>query len=122
MKNRELQNHLRTHRRKSGLSQRQIGHLLGYPDEVQVSRHERAEAIPLLVIAFGYQAIFRVPVHILFPGVYESVWQSVEERLRELEVGFQGLTVKGREAEAIAQALIWMMERRELDIDMADGG
>jgi DNA-binding XRE family transcriptional regulator len=122
MKNRELRNHLRTHRRKSGLSQRQLGQLLGYPDEVQVSRHERAEALPLLVIAFGYQVIFRVPVHALFPGVYEGVRQSVEERLRELEVGLQGLTVRGREAEAIAQTLIWMMERREQDTDTVDGG
>jgi transcriptional regulator with XRE-family HTH domain len=122
MKNRELGNYLRTHRKKSGLSQRQVGELLGYPTEAQVSRHERAETVPRLASAFGYQVIFRLPVHALFPGVYENVRAAIEERLGQLEVNLHSRTVRGREAEAIAQILIWMMERRERDMQTGDEG
>jgi DNA-binding XRE family transcriptional regulator len=120
MNNRKSANHLRTHRRKSGLSQRQIGELLGYRKEVQVSRHEGSKAVPLLMSAFGYQVIFRVPIHALFPGIYEGVRQRIEERLRALEATLQDSTAKGSQAEAIAQTLLWMMERREGDIELTD--
>jgi DNA-binding XRE family transcriptional regulator len=120
MKNRNAANHLRMHRRKSGLSQRQIGQLLGYHKDAQVSRHESSKAVPLLLSAFGYQVIFREPVHALFPGIYEDVRKSIERRLRELEANLHDTTVKGSQAEAIAQTLIWMMERRERDIEMTD--
>jgi DNA-binding XRE family transcriptional regulator len=120
MKNLKSANRLRTHRRKSGLSQRQIGQLLGYQKDGQVSRHEGSKATPLLVSAFGYQVIFRVPIHVLFPGLYEGVRESVEERLRDLETSLQDSTVKGSQAEAIAQTLLWMMDRRERDIELND--
>lgn len=120
MNNRKLANHLRTHRRKSGLSQRQVGQLLGYRKDVQVSRHESSKTVPLLVSAFGYQVIFRMPMHSLFPGIFEDVRESIEERLRELEISLHGQTVRGSEAEAIAQTLMWMMERRERDIEPTD--
>jgi len=121
MKNRQLANHLRTHRKKSGLSQRQVGELLGYQKDMQISRHETSKAVPLLVSAFGYHIIFQVPMHSLFPGIYQDVRESVERRLRELEISLHGQTVKGPEAEAIARTLMWMMDRRERDIDMPDG-
>src|SRR5260370_16388922 len=114
MKNRALGNYLRSHRRKSGLTQRQLGQLLGYQNEVQISRHERSEAVPLLVSAFGYQVIFRVSIPALFPGVYEDVRELIEERLGQLEMSLHSRTVRGREAEALAQTLMWMMQRREL--------
>ncbi len=120
MKNRALGNYLRSHRRKSGLTQRQLGQLLGYQNEVQISRHERSEAVPLLVSAFGYQVIFRVSIPALFPGVYEDVRELIEERLGQLEMSLQRRNVRGREAEAIAQTLMWMMERRERDAETTD--
>ena len=116
MTNRRALNHLRTHRKKSGLSQRQVGHLLGLPTSAQVSRHERLEALPLLVVAFGYQVIFRVPMHALFPEVYENVKKTIEQRLGALETNLHGQTARGPEAEAIARTLLWMMDRRERDL------
>jgi len=120
MKHRAVKNHLRTHRRKSALSQRQVGELLGYPSEAQVSRHENAKAIPHLASAFGYHIIFRVPLRSLFPGIYEDVRETIEERLRELEITLHGQTVRGPHAEAIARTLLWMMDRRERDTDVVD--
>ena len=122
MRNRALGNYLRSHRRKSGLTQRQLGQLLGYQNEVQISRHERSEAVPLLVSALSYQVIFRVSISALFPGVYEEVRELIEERLGQLEMSLHSRTVRGREAEAIAQTLVWMMERRERGPETTDEG
>ena len=122
MANRKLRNDLRAHRRKSGLTQRQLGQLLGYQRDVQVSRHETATAVPLFVSAVGYQIIFRVPMQTLFPGIYEEVKESIERRLREFETALHSRSVRGPEAEVIAQILLWMMERREHDIETPDAG
>lgn len=116
MKERELGNYLRSHRRKSGLSQRQLGELLGYGNECQVSRHERSEVMPPLDSALGYHIVFRVPIGVLFPRIYEDVREAVETRLGRLEISLQSSTVRGREAEVIAQILMWMMERRDRDL------
>ena len=99
-----------------------MGELLGYENQAQISRHETADVVPLLVCAFGYQVIFRVPVHELFPQIYEDVRGGIEQRLRTLEASLHGRTVRGREAEAIAKTLLWMMERRDRDIEMTDAG
>jgi len=120
MKDRELGNYLRSHRRKSGLSQRQLGQILGYENEVQVSRHERSETVPPLNRALGYHIVFRVPIAALFPGIYEDVREAVETQLGRLEIRLHSSTVRGREAEAIARILVWMMERRDRDLE-ADG-
>jgi len=121
MKNRTLTtNYLKSHRKKSGLTQRQLGLLLGYQDDAQVSRHERLEAAPLLASAFGYHVVFRVPLTALFPGVYDEVKEAVEERIAQLETSLQDSSVRGREAEAIAQTLTWLVERRNKNIEFAD--
>jgi len=120
MQNRTPKNHLRTHRKKSGLSQRQVSELLGYPSGAQVSRHENAKGVPHLTSAFGYQIIFRVPLHLLFPGMYEDIRELIEDRLQKLEISLHGQTVRGPQAAAIAQTLLWMMDRREQDNEMTD--
>ncbi len=117
MNDRELENYLRSHRRKSGLSQKQLGELLGYANEVQVSRHERSEAVPPLPSALGYHIVFRVPIAVLFPKLYEDVREAVEARLGQLEIHLQSRAVRGHEAETIAQILVWLMERREIDME-----
>ena len=104
--------YLRTHRRWSGLSQRELAQLLGYPDEGQVSRHERLNCLPPLLIALSYQAVFRVPVSDIFPGVYETAAQAIEERLATMKNELQQSTAKGRNAALIARKLEWMWERQ----------
>ena len=102
------------------MNQRQVGQLIGNQKAAQVSRHESSQALPLLISALGYQVLFRVPIHVLFPSIYEDVRQSVEQRLRELETSLHDSPVKGSQAEVIAQTLLWMMERRERGIELTD--
>ncbi|MGD0904706.1 MAG: helix-turn-helix transcriptional regulator [Terracidiphilus sp.] len=107
-----LANYLRYHRKRSGLSQREIAQLLGYPDQETVSRHERSYSVPPLIIALSYQAIFRVPVSDLFPGPYETTKRKIEERIAKMEHNLQQRSAKGRDAAMIARKIEWMWERQ----------
>lgn len=107
-----LANYLRYYRKRSGLSQREMAQLLGYPDQEPVSRHERSCCVPPLNIALSYQAIFREPVSDLFLGPYEITKQVIEERLAKMEHDLQQSSAKGRDAAMIARQLEWMWERK----------
>jgi hypothetical protein len=92
-----------------------VAQLLGYPDQGPVSRHERLCNVPPLLIALSYQAIFRVPVSDLFPGVYEATRQAIEERLAKMGHDLEQCSAKGRNAAMIARKLEWMWERQNQD-------
>lgn len=107
-----LPNYLRTHRKKTGLSQRDVGRVLGYQDEGPISRHEQFHSAPPLLIALGYEVVFRVPISEIFAGLRDAVEQDVEERLSELEQELQKRSGKGRHAAGTARKLEWISERK----------
>lgn len=113
MNNPVLENYLRTYRRRSGLSQRELGLLLGYEDRGQVSRHEQFTTNPPLTIALAYEVIYRAPVSTLFLGMHGAVTTAIENRLTAMEKDLQGRSAKDHDAGSIARKLEWMMERRE---------
>jgi transcriptional regulator with XRE-family HTH domain len=106
---------LRTLRLNSGLSQKELAQLLGFRSEVPISRHERSETVPNLLTALGYQAIFRVPVSELFPGLYQTVGAGVEERLAKMEEELHQSTAKGRSAAPVARKLAFFWERKNME-------
>jgi len=108
----QLANYLRTHRKKSGLSQRELASILGFLTEIQVSRHERSITIPGLLIALAYEVIFHVPISKMFPGLHITVEAGVEERLAELEHELHQSTAKGRKATSIARKIEFLSERK----------
>ena len=107
--------YLRSLRSKSGLTQRELASILGLVAGVTVSRHESAGTMPILLVALGYQVVFRAPIDQLFPGAYEAVRQNIEDRLAEFEAELQQSSVKGRKAAMIARKLEWLWARRNLD-------
>jgi len=113
MKNQVLGSYLKAHRRKSGLSQRELGLLVGYTDEGQVSRHERSKKTPPLIVALGYEVIFRVSVSVLFPGIFGEVTRVVEGNLAAFEKELGQRSARGRGAYETAQKLIWLAHRRD---------
>ncbi len=108
----QLKNYLRTHRKKTGLTQRDLGRMLGYLDEGPVSRHERDHALPPLEVALGYEIVFQVPISEIYAGLREAIKQDIEERLSELERELQERSGKDRYAAATARKLEWLVERR----------
>jgi transcriptional regulator with XRE-family HTH domain len=111
MKTHATGNYLKSHRKKTGLSQRELALLIGYADEGQVSRHERSKSIPPLIVALSYEALFRVSVSVLFPGLFEALAERIEERLTEFEEELGKRAASGRKANTTAQKLIWIKKR-----------
>lgn len=79
-----LESYLRTHRRRSGLSQKELAFLLGYKAGESVCRYEWSHRRPPLAILVACEIILRVPPRELFPGIYNEVEALVAKRAREL--------------------------------------
>ena len=104
--------YLRYHRLKSGFSRRELAEIVGLLTETQVARHERSDLFPSLMAALSYQAIFRIPITELFPGLYDTIAQGIEERLSALEHTLENSSARGSKANIIATKLVWLNERK----------
>lgn len=80
----KLQNYLRTYRKRFGLTQDEVAYLLGCQNGAMISRYEHYRRRPSLKTVFAYQAIFRVPAHELFPGIYDEIENEISKRMRGL--------------------------------------
>ena len=112
MKTARTGNHIRHYRKKSGLSQQELGRILGYTNDGAVSRHEQSVTLPPLLTAIAYEAIFNVPIAKLFPGLQLSVEQAVRQRILELESELQEKLPKTKRTRLVAQKLAWLDEHR----------
>jgi DNA-binding XRE family transcriptional regulator len=110
--NEPLANYLRAHRRKTGLTQHDLARVLGYMNRDSISRHERLEAMPSLLIALSYEVLYRVPVSEIFAGLAETVESNVEAQLAQLETHLGEQSAESSRAVAIARKLEWLSERR----------
>jgi len=112
MENR-LPNYIRAKRRKAGLSQREIGLILGYRNEKSVSKHELHSSMPPLLIALAYSVIFEKPVSELFAGLQDGVASVVEERIDDLEKHLLAQCDSGKDRSAVTRhKLEWIKGRR----------
>jgi transcriptional regulator with XRE-family HTH domain len=107
-----LTNYLRTHRKKTGLSQRDLARIVGYKDEVPISRHEQFQRLPSVMVALGYEIVFQVPISEIYAGLRDAIEQDIEERISELERELQQKSGKGRHAAGTARKLEWISERK----------
>ena len=80
----QLASYLRTHRRKSGLSQREVAQVLGFKTGQIISRYEHLSRIPSLKSALACRVLFDVEPHELFPGLYAEVEKLTIMRIRAL--------------------------------------
>lgn len=79
-----LQNYLRTFRRRSGLSQKELAELLGAASGAKISRYENFSRVPCAATIFAYEVILGQPAEELFGGAYGAVRRSVQDRARRL--------------------------------------
>jgi len=107
-----LESYLRYHRLRSGLSQRDLAEIVGFIANHQVSRHEHSAAIPSLLAALSYRAVFCIPIEDLFPGVAGTIQVNVEDRLARMESNLQTSSAKGHRGTMVARKLEWLSERR----------
>ena len=82
--NTAVTNYLRTHRKRSGLSQVEVAYLLGLKSGQIVSRYERLDRTPSLETALACQIIFDALPHELYPGLYAKVERITRRRIHAL--------------------------------------
>jgi DNA-binding XRE family transcriptional regulator len=112
---RRLSNYIRVHRRNAGLSQGELGRVLGYRDDETVARHERFHTTPPLEIAISYEIVFRVPIADLFAGLRDAMELKIEGSLVQLEEQLGEQSARNRNALATARKLTWLGERKGLE-------
>lgn len=81
---RKLHNYLRTHRKRLGLSQKEIAYLLGCSSGAKVSRYERSARQPGLQTILAYAVIFQNPTHELYAGEFQGIRATTIRRVRLL--------------------------------------
>ena len=92
--------------------------IVGLGKACEIARDEMASEATMLcglrdrLTAFGYEAIFRVPIAQIFPGLYETVELGIEERLAKIEDELGQSAAKGREAIPVARKLEFLCGRR----------
>jgi transcriptional regulator with XRE-family HTH domain len=106
-----LENYLRTYRKQSGLTQGEVGFLLGRETGAQVSRYEKRHRLPPLETALAYEEIFGVPVGELFAGVRQAVGRDIHKRRVELRARLQTQTPNAHDTRMTAHKLRWLDER-----------
>src|SRR5712692_379483 len=80
----QLNNYLRSYRRRSGLSQSEVAFLLGSHDGGQVSRYEKGHRLPPLRTALAFTTILGVSLGTLFSGIQLSVDKEIIPRTAKL--------------------------------------
>jgi len=84
MASQRLPNYLKSRRKKSGFTQREIAFLLGCNAPGKVTRYERFKGKPSLPTAFSFQVIFGECCSVLLAGVFDEARQKVEKRAQVL--------------------------------------
>jgi DNA-binding XRE family transcriptional regulator len=84
MSSAKLPNYIRTHRKRSHLTQNDVAFLLGSKTSANICRHERLEQTPNLQTLLAYEILFRTPVRNLYGGVHEDIELKLMYRIRLL--------------------------------------
>src|ERR1700740_3010508 len=93
-----LANYLKTYRKRSGLTQREVAFLIGWKHGEQLRRYEKHHRIPTLQVALACEAIFKVPATDLFAGANDSIVGEIETRIATLAAELQNRNDSGKEA------------------------
>ncbi len=84
--------YLRTHRRKWGLSQKDLARLIGTIGCSQLSRYENSKRAPRIEVALACQVIFGVIPSIIFVDTYASVEEEVMRNMYRMNEALKHTT------------------------------
>ena len=110
MPHHHLDNYLGMHRRRTGLTQREIAFLFGCKDGATLSRYERRQRVPPLRVAIACSAIYKVPVTELFPGIREQVDRDLVARIGRLGADLVAKSKDDKDHKTHHQKLAWLAE------------
>ncbi|MBK6795250.1 MAG: helix-turn-helix transcriptional regulator [Acidobacteria bacterium] len=72
-------------RKRLGLGQKQVAHLLNHKTTDQVSRYEKGERLPGLKLLLQFEIIYGVPARVLYKECYEQLQAEITERAYSLQ-------------------------------------
>lgn len=111
----KLPNYIRTYRKRTNLTQKEMAFLVGSKTSAHICRHERSEQTPNLQTLLAYEILFRTPVRNLFSGLHQDVEHKLMYRIRLL---IQNLAKSGHsrvKAHKIQILNDFLRERASLD-------
>jgi transcriptional regulator with XRE-family HTH domain len=112
--------YLRTHRRKWGLSQKDLARLIGNIGCSQLSRYENSKRGPKIEVALACQVIFGVIPSIMFLDTYASVEEEVMRNMYRMNEALKNTTsltgLRKRELFAIALSRAIEHNRKHMEI------
>jgi transcriptional regulator with XRE-family HTH domain len=83
---------------------------LGWKHGEQLSRYEKRHRLPPLRTAIACEAIFKVPVTVLFAGVKESVEREILDKIEKLNAELEQNKVQAKPDRCTARKLCWLAE------------
>jgi transcriptional regulator with XRE-family HTH domain len=108
---------LRIHRKRSGLSQKELANLLGYKNAAVISRLERGQCPPRLWQFLALEIVFGVRLAELFPPLFVNVEDDVMRRAYKLHLGLNTKT-QSKKAQAKLTMLNDIKERATQRIEL----
>lgn len=78
----KLQNSLRITRKRLGLHQKQVAHLLSHKTTDQVTRYEKGYRIPGLKILLQLEIIYGVPARVVYGEFFEKLRLEIQDRAK----------------------------------------
>lgn len=103
MAEKRLPSYLRTFRKRSGLTQKELAFLVGVKSEAQISRIERLKRVPSAETLLAIMIIFQESPEEIFPHQYNWLMRDIRERATILHEEVQGRS--GRQAKIKLDAL-----------------
>ena len=78
----KLQNSLTITRKRLGLGQKQVAHLLKHKTTDQVSRYEKGYRIPGLKILLQFEIIYGIPARVVYGEFFEKLRSEIQDRAK----------------------------------------
>lgn len=75
-----LKNNLRQYRKRSGLGQKQLAHLLGRKRSNGISKYENDIQNPSLKTALKFEIIYQTPVRLLYQELFEECRTEIKQQ------------------------------------------
>ena len=65
---------------EKGLTQRQLGRIMGYQSESSLSHLECGRKLPSFATAVKLEAALQQPIRFIYSGAFDEIWESVAKR------------------------------------------
>jgi transcriptional regulator with XRE-family HTH domain len=99
----KIRNQLWLARKRLGLGQKQVAHLLSHKTTDQVSRYENGQRVPGLKMLLQFEIIYGLPARVLFRDYYEKLRLEITNRTFSVKSISKPYTVPQLEAQAISE-------------------